>query len=403
MRLKTTLLCAVAIALPATPAIAAPGDPIQLDENTTLDLKVNARVRYETVDQDNAAGTSDALTIRGRVGAELATQGFALYAEAEGTAALIDDYNDTLPGNGVEPFSVVADPENIELNQLFASYTTEGFKGTLGRQRVIMGNARFVGNVGWRQNEQTFDAGRIQVNTGPFSLDAVYAVSQRTIFGVDSPNEHFDGNFIFLNAGLDLDVVDVTAFSYIVDYDTRLAFSSQTFGLKADASIPLGGASLNLSATYATQSDAGGNPVDYSADFISISAGTSVAGFTLTAGYEELGSDGGTAAFQTPMATLHAYQGWADVFLVTPATGVRDYYGTIKKQFTIPGVSTFTAAVTYHEFEADFGGGSYGSEIDASLGFKLGPVGMLLKYANYNSDGFAVDTEKFWLQAQYAF
>lgn len=403
MKSKFCLLAAASAFATATPAIAAPGDPIALGDDFTLDILANARIRYETVDQDNAAGDADAVTLRGRVGAEVAFSGFKVLVEGEGTVSLVDDFNDTLPGNGVEPFSVVPDPENIELNRAQISYSEEGITGTLGRQRIIMGDARFVGNVGWRQNEQTFDAARLQVGTGPVKADAVWAISQRTIFGKDSPNEYFNGDFIFLNLGVDLDVVELTGFSYIVDYETRVAFSSQTFGVTASTNIPLGGASLNLSAIYATQADAGGNPVDYSADFISLSAGAGFAGFNLAIGYEELGSDGGVAAFQTPMATTHAFQGWADLFLTTPAGGVRDYNASVRKSFTVPGVGTFNAAVAYHQFDSDFGGIDYGSEWDASVGFRVGPVGMLVKYADYDASGFGVDTRKLWVQAEYSF
>lgn len=403
MRLKSCLLVATCIAATSTPAFAAPGDPIELGDDLVMDILANARLRYETVDQDNALENADAVTLRGRLGVEFSTNGFKLLAEGEGTVALADDYNDTIPSNGVEPFSVVADPESLELNRLQLSYSDDGFTGTLGRQRIIMGNARFVGNVGWRQNEQTFDAVRVQLGTGPFSADASWAISQHTIFGHDSPNRTFDGDFYLVNLRGDFDVVDVTAFSYTIDYDTRVAFSSQTFGLTASTEIPLGTTKLNLSGSIATQSDAGGNLVDYNADYFAASAGTSFAGFTLSAAYEELGSDGGVAAFQTPLATLHAFQGWADVFLTTPAVGVRDYSATLRKQFSVPGIGNVTAAVTYHNFDSDFGSADLGEEWDASVGFKLGPVGMLVKYANYESHGFAVDTEKLWVQAQYSF
>ncbi len=404
MRNKICLLAAASVFATATPAYAGLGDPIVLEEDWTLDIQATTRLRYETVDQDNALGNADALTMRARLGAEVAHKGFKVLVEGEGTLALVDDFNDTIPGNGVEPFSIVPDPESLELNRAQVSYSDDGFTGTVGRQRVIMGNARFVGNVGWRQNEQTFDAARLQVGSGPVKADAFWAISQRTIFGSDSPNAKFDGDFIFLNLGADLDVVELTAFSYIIDYETRVGWSSQTFGLTASSSIPLGaGASLNLSGTYATQADAGGNPTDYNADFLSFSAGASVAGFTLTAGYEELGSDGGTASFQTPMATLHAFQGWADLFLNTPANGIRDYNVSLKKGFTVPGIGNVTATVVYHDFDSDFGGIDYGSEVDASLGFRVGPVGLLAKYANYNAKGFGVDTKKFWLQAEWGF
>ncbi len=403
MRLKTCLLAATCIAATSTPAFAAPGDPIVLGDDLVMDILANARLRYETVDQDNALEDADAVTLRGRLGVEFATNGFKLLAEGEGTVALGDNYNDTIPGNGAEPYSVVADPESLELNRLQLSYTDTGFTGTFGRQRINMGNQRFIGAVGWRQNEQTFDALRVQVGTGPFSADAAWAISQHTIFGHDSPNRTFDGDFYLLNLRGDFDVIDVTAYSYTINYDTRVAFSSQTFGLTASTELPLGTTKLNLSASYATQSDAGGNLADYNADYFDVSASTSYAGFTLALNYEELGSDGGVAAFQTPMATLHAFQGWADIFLTTPNAGVRDYNATLRKQFSVPGIGNVTGAVTYHDFDSDFGGVDYGSEWDASLGFKLGPVNLLAKYANYDANALSVNTEKFWIQAEYGF
>jgi len=397
------LFCAVLPTIAATPAAANAGDPVEVADGVTIDPIVDLRLRYESVDQDSAADSADALTARLRAGFEVAADGFSFLAEGEGTLGLINDYNDTIPGNGVEPFPVVADPENIELNRLQIGYKKGGYSLTVGRQRIILDNARFVGNVGWRQNEQTFDAVRGKAKIGPVSLDATYSNSQRTIFGIDSPNEFFDGDLVLLNAGVDLKPVKIKAFSYLIDYDTRLAFSSQTYGVLASASVPLGVAKLNVKASYANQSDYGANPTDYSADYINVELGTGIAGFTLKGGYEELGTDGGVASFQTPLATLHAFNGWADVFLTTPAAGLRDYYVSLGKGFKMPGLPGLKASVTYHKFESDIGGLDYGTEWDASLGFKVGPVGLLLKYANYDAEDFGTDTEKFWLQAAYSF
>jgi hypothetical protein len=401
---KSALLAALAFTAPATVQAQDLGAPIPVAEGITLDPLLAARLRYEMVDQANLPNTADALTLRARVGAEFTAAGFSILAEGEGTLALSEDYNDTLPGNGAEPFPVVADPENFELNRLQVSYMKDGTGVTVGRQRIILDNARFVGNVGWRQNEQTFDAVRGQAKFGVVTLDAAYSISQRTVFGVDSPNEHFDGDLVLLNAGVDLPVVDAKVFAYLLDYDTRLAFSSQTYGALASASIeaPAVG-KLTALASFATQSDYGANPVAYDAEYINAQIGLAVFGFALTAGYEKLGSDGGAAAFQTPLATLHAFNGWADLFLTTPANGLRDYYAGIGRSIGVPFLPGLKADLTYHEFDSDFGGLEYGSEWDASLGFKLGPVGLLVKYANYQADGFAVDTEKFWLQAEIGF
>jgi hypothetical protein len=404
MRFKVSLLAAVSSLAAAAPALAATGDPVPIAEGVTLDPMFAARLRYEAVDQDNIAASADALTVRARAGLELKASGFAFLVEAESTLGLVNDYNDTIPGNGIEPFPVVADPENIELNRAQISYMSKGTGATIGRQRINLDNQRFVGAVGWRQNEQTFDAIRGQAKLGQFSLDATYSISQRTVFGVDSPNEHFDGDIVLLNGGIDTKHVDAKAFAYLIDYDTRLAFSSQTYGVLVTGELPIAGfGKFTGLASYAAQDDYGGNPVDYSADYINAQLGLGFSGFTLTAGYEELGSDGGVAAFQTPLATLHAFNGWADLFLTTPANGLRDYYGGVSKTFSVAPLPAVKFDLVYHEFDSDFGGFEYGSEWDASLGFKVGIVNLLAKYANYDSSGFAADTEKFWLQAELSF
>ncbi len=399
---------AAALAAPLAvvhPAYAKPGDPIPIKEGTSFDPIIEGNLRYETVDQDNIAKSADALTMRLRAGGELKIGGLGILAEAEGTLAMIDRYNDTIPGNGVEPYPVVADPDNVELNRLQISYTAPGGSVTLGRQRVIHDAARFVGNVGWRQNEQTFDAIRGQSKAGPVALDATYAISQRTVFGWESPNTEFEGNFWLLNGGLDLKTLKIKGFAYLLDYDKRLAFSSQTYGVLAVADIPLGGSvKLNARASFARQKDYELNPVDYSADYINAELGATVMGFGLSAGYEELGSDGGVAAFQTPLATLHAFNGWADLFLTTPAAGLRDWYGSIGKGFGDAGpLKGLNAKVTWHKFESDFGGVNYGDEWDASLGFKVKNYSVLFKYARYQAKAFGSDTEKFWAQVSFAY
>jgi len=405
--MKIQLLATAAVTLAACGTGAAAqdigqdiGKPVTIADGVTLDPIIDANLRYEYVDQAGIAEDADAVTLRTRLGAELKADGFSLLAEGEGTVALGDHYNDTLPGNGVEPYPTVADPENIELNRLQLGYARDGFGVTVGRQRIVYDNARFVGNVGWRQNEQTFDAVRASGKLGPVAFDGAYAISQRTVFGVDSPNEHFDGNLVLMGGSVDVKPVKLGAFAYLIDYDTRVAFSSQTYGARATGSFKLGMIGFDLMASIATQSDLGANPVSYRAEYYAAEAGAGFNGFTLKLGYEELGSDGGTAAFQTPLATLHAFNGWADLFLTTPTAGLRDYYvGAVYKFAKVKALPGLNLAVTYHEFDSDFGSSHYGDEIDASLGFKLGPVALLAKYADYDAKGFGADTRKLWLQA----
>jgi hypothetical protein len=129
------------------------------------DFLLNMRLRSETVDQEGVANEANAVTLRTRFGFQSEEYSdFRFLIEGENITHLVDDFNDTV--NGLAGYPVVADPESTELNRLQLTYT--GFEDTtmiLGRQRIIIGDSRYVGNVGFRQNEQTFDALLVQ-NTG---------------------------------------------------------------------------------------------------------------------------------------------------------------------------------------------------------------------------------------------
>ena len=421
-RKAVAALCASPLVMVcAQSAYAAPapmwGDPVKVGGGLSIDPIIDARLRYEHVDTPTT--DADAVTMRLRAGAEFKhDSGFSLLAEGEGTLAIGDDYN-AFPfaiasSQRRTQYAVVADPENVELNRLQLQYKTKQGTLTVGRQRINLDDQRFVGSVGWRQNEQTFDAVRGEAKIGPVMLDATYSIDQRTIWGVDAgPRQGMGGDFVFLGAGAKLGPINVKAFSYLLSYDETFNYglSSQTYGGRASASFPLAAkVKLNLAASYARQKDYGTNPVRYEADYFGAEAGLGYKGLTITGGYELLGGDSTAAkAFQTPMATLHKFNGWADLFLTTPQTvaygGLQDWYGGIAYKFdgvkALPGLN---AAVAYHKFDSDYGQLSYGDEWDASLGLKLMKrVGLTAKYASYNAKGFGADTEKVWLQLEVAY
>ena len=390
----------------AAQAVKEPGRPDRVQISPILEV----RARYEAVDQ--GALDADALTLRLRGGAEARLGRFSLLAEGEATVAPADGYNAfpfPLPGNDQwrPDHSVIADPENFELNRLQLQYKSDSASLTLGRQRINLDDQRWVGSVGWRQNEQTFDAVRGEARLGPLAADLTYATSQRSIFGEDAgPRTALDGDFIFAGLSSKLGPLQGKLFGYILDYEEPffLANSSTTYGGILSGSLPLGGArKLAVRASYARQSDHGGNPFDYAADYWSFEGGTKIAGFDVAAGWERLGSDQGRAV-QTPMATLHKFNGWADLFLTTPPAGLEDAYLTVSRTFEqVKLVRALNAAIAFHQFDSAKGDVEYGTEWDASLGFKLGKVGMLLKYADYDAKDFGTDTRKLWLQAEWVF
>jgi hypothetical protein len=402
-------VAALATLLIAEPAWAA--EPAKSGSAGQLQIRpiLEARLRYETVDQ--GALDADALTLRLRAGVEGKLGNFSFLAEGEGTAAPVNDYNAfpfALADKQRRPqYAVVADPRNVELNRLQLQYKSDEVTVTAGRQRINLDDQRWVGSVGWRQNEQTFDALRGEAKLGPVAVDLTYAISQRTIFGEDAGTRTaFDGDFVLAGVSSRLGPLEGKLFSYLIDYDEDflLASSSQTYGAILHGAIPIGrGNKLALRASYARQSDYGDNPFEYSADYWSFEGGTRIAGLNVAAGWEQLGSDNGRAV-QTPMATLHKFNGWADLFLTTPPAGLEVAYVSLGKIFdkvkSLPGLN---ANVAFHQFDSADGDVEYGTEWDASAGFKIGKLGLLLKYATYEARAFGVDTRKLWLQAEWTF
>ena len=407
------LMMAAAVGASAAPALADSKPPQKIMApkpivvgGITIKPILDLRLREEIVERDAPLTDASALTLRGRAGVEISSGPFAWLTEGEATVGIVNHYNDTIPFNGVEPHAIIADPRNVELNRLQVQYRSKKLTVTLGRQRINLDDQRFVGSSGWRQNEQTFDAVRGEAKVGPLLLDETYSQSQRTVFGRDAgARTAFSGNFWFLGAGFAKGPVAVKAFSYLLDYrePIQFAFSSQTCGARATFVIPLSKkAKLNLAVSVARQSNYKSNPLRYSATYLAAEAGTTVAGFGLTAGYEKLGSDKGRSV-QTPMATLHKFNGWADLFLTTPVKGLQDGYVTIGRKFGVKALPGLNAGVTYHRFDSDVGDVRYGHEWDAVVGFKRGRMSVLTKLADYRARSFGVNTRKGWLQLEWTY
>jgi hypothetical protein len=109
-------------------------------------------------------------------------------------------------------------------------------------------------------------------------------------------------------------------------------------------------------------------------------------------------------SFQTPLATLHAFQGWADKFLVTPVNGIENPYLKLAYETQPAGpFKSLAALAVLHEFNADSGSARYGDELDLQLVARTERLTFTLKYATYEADELLTDTDKFWLSMDYAF
>tara|TARA_R110002096_G_scaffold436105_1_gene668092 strand:- start:110698 stop:111945 length:1248 start_codon:yes stop_codon:yes gene_type:complete len=403
---KLFLMASTSLALSASFAANAQEADSLADAITNGDAYIDARYRLESVSQDNLTENGLANTLRTKLGYKTGVwKGISGVLEFEHSAEIAGgDYNNTINGKGTYP--VIADPNHTEVNQAYLAYT--GISKTtvaVGRQALNLGTQRFVGTVGWRQNDQTFDAGAI-INNSIEDLTFVYGYvwNVNRIFGNDHPMGDLETK---------TNVVDVTykgikgltinAYGLMIDLDAIGAkgLNTNTFGIRASGSQDLdGGTKILYAAEYASQTDAADNPTDYSTKYYNLEAGVGFKGLTLKGGIETLGSDNGVASFTTPLATLHKFNGWADKFLGTPANGLRDLYASaayaVKDTDTAFDGTTF--AVIYHDFKSDVGDVHHGSEWDASIATKVDRFNVLFKFAKYNADMWSVDTTKFWMQ-----
>lgn len=353
-------------------------------------VKLNFRARYEGVDEDNDLDNASALTLKSRITVNTGSfEGFSAGLEVDNVTDIIDNYNSTT--NGETEYSKVVDPTGTDVNQFFLKYSTDNFSATAGRQRILHSNQRFVGGVGWRQNEQTYDGYRFQVNPAKgFSVDYSYVYNVNRIFGPDSPASDLHGQFHLLNTGYKINKDHkINAYAYLLDFDTAAGLSTDTYGMSYNGKF----GPVMVNAAYATQSEAGDNTNDFSADYYNVELGTKVSSVTLLAGIESLGSDNGVG-FSTPLATLHKFQGFADKFLGTPGEGVEDIYFTAKTK-----VNGIKLSATYHDLSSDVDGIDYGSEIDVAAAYAFNKnYSVLVKLASYSADDVGTDTDKLWVQ-----
>jgi len=184
-------------------------------------IKADLNYRYENVDQDQGGvpnpKTANANTARLRLGA-LSPEFYGIqgYAEFEGLWAMQEDYNSTRNGN--KTFSTVADPEKTELNQLWLAYS--GIPDTVikgGRQRIKFDDDRFIGNVGWRQLETTFDSVLLTHQNQQIYGLTINAGFIGNVQTFTSTTENIDAPILNVNYKLG-DYGNLIAYGYWLDY-----------------------------------------------------------------------------------------------------------------------------------------------------------------------------------------
>jgi hypothetical protein len=408
---RATALASVLLGLAGT-AQADGLDPVVGALGETKPI-ADLRLRYESVEQQPFVEDAEALTLRARLGFETGKAwNTALLVEGDLIWPLATHYNSTT--NGKTLFPVVADPEGYELNRLQLTNTSiVDTTITLGRQRIVLDDHRFVGNVGWRQNEQTYDGLRVVNKHIPnVTIDVSYLNRINRVFGPEGRPGANDGRFtgdnFLANVAWQLPLGKLTGFAYLVEFEQAplpLRDTTQTYGLRFQGERPLARIKLGYIASWATQTDRGANPLDFSNDYYLAELTGTFRQYSLGAGYEVLEGNG-VKGFTTPLATLHRFQGWADKFLATPVNGIKDSYlnaGYLRKG--VGPLETVSLQVAWHDYGSQRLSIDYGNELDIQLQGKYRRFTGTLKYADYNAAATTPaavrDTRKLWAQLDF--
>ncbi|MFO8024816.1 alginate export family protein [Thiohalophilus sp.] len=298
-------------------------------------------------------------------------------------------------------YSPILDPEVTEVDQGFIKYASGSTEVKYGRQVIVFDNQRFIGAVGWRQDRQTFDG--LSLSFSPMDdMQVNYAyISKRNRIFAEAADIDAKDNLLHVTYKTPLG--KLSGYAYLLEQDNNTDNGHDTYGLRL---VGAKGADKKYLYTleYATQeSKSGGTEND--ADYALLEGGMKFSGMTAKIGYELLGSDSGAYGFSTPLATVHAFNGWSDQFLSTPAQGLADLYASLGGKF---GGGKWLAI--YHDFSADESTATIddlGSEINLLYAKKFGKTYTAgVKYATYSAGDTAagkVDTDKLWVWGQMNF
>ena len=388
-------------------------------------IKLDTRYRYENVDDDGLDREAHAHVLRTRLGYLTGRfVGFQVFAEMENLAHVSDDkFNDTVNAKRTRP--VVADPDITEVNQAYLDYADgpfPDFKFRGGRFRWKIDNDRFIGNVGFRQNEQTFDGLWVKnVSLPKTEITYGYLSNVNRITGNDN---NTNGDFRMNSHVAHLKYTrfpfaQFSLYNYHLDYDERGTVrqnSTNSTGARVWGKYSIeaaGDLTLIYAFEFAHQKDIGNNPLNITEEYYHLNPGVKWGGWTAKVGYEVLGGDG-TAGFRTPLATLHAFNGETDSFLGTPPRGLEDIYAKVSYEFRQGGfLDDFTVWAMYHEFETEEGSTDLGDEFSFAVSKRFndvvpeigGKAWIEFRYAAFdsgkNDPQNRRDVDKLWVTLRY--
>ena len=399
--MKKTLLATSIASIALSSAISVQAQSFdEFVKGGSVDL--NFRYRVESADVQGGADAALANTLKSRATIKTGNMyGFSALVEGDNVFQLTDDFFDGGDnGNANTEYDLILDQETTQLNQAYLQFDAADTTIKAGNQRINLDNQRHVGGVAFRQDEATFDA--VSVTTKALANTTIFAALANNRNTITNDNTEEDISFLNVKYAIDKDlsasvfyygITDSPTTNGLVDYDT--------FGVRSMGSIE----GISFEAELATQNKTTAAGSDFDSLYYHVNAGTKLGAVKATIGYEAFGSDGGNAAFATPLGTNHKFFGWSDVFLGGAGNdGIQDFYAS-----GVSMISGIKVVGQFHNFSSVEGSDPLGNEVGVMINKSFGTYGAKFKVAQYFASDYAennlskADTTKIWLTASAKF
>jgi hypothetical protein len=377
----------------------------------TMDYASSLRYRYEYFDIDEAPGTSKASTARLSVSAKANLgSGFSAFADFEAVEQIFEDeYAVPFISNPeTAGYPTIGDPQGAEVNQAYIAYNHAKFKTQVrvGRQEVVLNNGRFISNSAWRQNHQSFNGATFSISpTDAFKIDYGYLSRVLRVTGEEAGNGRANMDSHFYNLAYTFkDVGVLKTYGVLLDFDTEVTNSTDTFGVRFEGNISMGDLKFLTTLDYAMQKDAGDNPNEIDQNYYLVEVGLQASGINYIIGQTALEASSATDKFITPLA--HPHNGWTELFLNNPSLG--DSHGLeatyLSAAGKIPGTKELFFTGFYYFYSPSTGDADYGSELDFSLEYKgIAKTVLGWRFAQYMADDLFKDALRTSVYVAYTF
>lgn len=390
--------------LPLFCAAAVQAAPLQ--GGSAHDWHWAARGRLAHVDETADYGKAGSLLLRAALESKWDEHLGTLFEVDAVGSIWQDDHSDGERLNG-QP--LIPDVPGGDLNQALLSYKGRAWRLRLGRQEINLDDQRFIGGNGFWQNEQTFDALRLEWRWRSASrLHYAYIANANRIFGDAADKDGgrpaaFLGDHEHQSHLLHLELYEWDAsrwqlFAYWIDNLDLPASSNHTLGGKYQYNAAGGRLKYEMALTLAAQErpELPGSPLP---PFGVLELGALTGPWRGVLRYEYLGADD-QVAFATPLASGHDFGGWADAFAAPPVTGIEDTSVQLHWR-----VSPWEFDLRLHGFWEAEGGNRLGDEMDLELSFKPAHRQIVsLRCADFRTAIPAyTDTRKVFLNYSYGF